>query len=344
LLFFGINELTIASNNVNKIISDYELWALLDATSFAISRLRQLELAQFGLTIEQAVLLRLIQTTENGATIRWIKDTTLRQQNTISINVNRMATMGLVAKERSPGEREFRIVCTQKGRYLLESAPTSSLDTVFAVLTPKEKQPFCHTLCTLLEKARSMLVFDMPPFMRYTEKDTSSHMTEWEGDESDRFSSYRLWMYLNTVSFTVSRLRKLELARFGLTVEQATVLNVLVNIGIPVKARDLENATLRQHHSISTLVNRMMNMNLVAKERKPGENSYRISITDSGKRLYSGVTTAAISMTFCVLSEREKQQLAACLHSLYAKARYLLGVPSMLSSPVNHSYMFIRNS
>ena len=84
--------------------SDRSLWALLDATGFAIYRLHELELARIGLTIEQAVLLSLIQSTDHGATIKWIKDTTLRQQNTISITMDRMVRAGLVAKERRPGE------------------------------------------------------------------------------------------------------------------------------------------------------------------------------------------------------------------------------------------------
>jgi hypothetical protein len=75
----------------------------------------------------------------------------------------------------------------------------------------------------------------------------------------------------------------------------------------------------------------MTRAGLVAKDRSAGEKSYRISITDGGKSLIAGITTAAIDVTFGVLSERDKQRLAANLRALYATARDLLGAPDVLS-------------
>jgi len=318
----------------NSILSDYELWALLDATGFAIYRLRQIELARIGLTIEQAVLLNLIQSIDDGATVRWIKDTTLRQQNTISITVDRMVRAGLAVKERKPGEREFRIFCTSKATNLVNNTPTSSLDILFTSLSNREKQILLSALCTLLEKARSLLMYDTPPFIRYTGKSVPPRTPKWQEIKRNRLSNYRLWMYLNTVSFTISRLRELELAHFGITVEQSSILKVLIDSGKPVTSKYLENATLRQHHSISTIINRMMKLNLVDRERKPGEKSSRIFLTDNGRLVLSQMTTKAIDVTFCVLSDTEKQSLTACLHLIYAKARDLLGMPNMVSSTV----------
>lgn len=323
----------MADISKNKALSDYELWALLVATSFAVYRFRQIELARIGLTIEQAVLLNLIQSTNRGATVRWIKETTLRQQNTISITVDRMVRTGLVMKERRAGEREFRIICTPKGTDLLKNTPTTSLDTIFSNLTHKEKQTLFHILCTLLEKARSLLIYDTPPFIRYTEKSVFQKTENQQNKERNKLTNYRLWMYLNTVSFTISRLRELELAHFGITVEQSSIMKVLVDSGKPVTSKYLENATLRQHHSISTIINRMMKLNLVDRERKPGEKNYRIFITENGRLFLSKITTKAIDVTFCVLSDMEKQNLAACLRLLYTKARNSLGVPEMGSSP-----------
>jgi DNA-binding MarR family transcriptional regulator len=322
----------MARNDARKTMPDYELWALLDATGFAISRLRQLELAPLHLTIEQAALLRQVRAMGRRGTVKRIKDATLRQQHTISILVNRMARAGLVAKERTQGERESRILLTQSGRDLLKKVPTASLDAVFAALAPRERRSLACALRSLHEKARSMLVHDTPPFMRYITEAVSAETIEREGTEGGRFSSYELWSSLVATRFAISRLRELELARFGLTVEQCSILKVLLGRRIPAKTRDLEEATLRQHHSISTLVNRMMRMGLVAKERRPGEKSHRILITDSGKSLFDSITTAAVDMTFGALSESEKQRLAACLYSLGMIARNLLGVPSGPSS------------
>ncbi len=312
-----------------KVLSDYELWALLDATGFAIYRLRQIELAKIGITIEQAVLLTLINSIDDGATVRWIRDTTLRQQNTISITLNRMVKAGLVEKVRKTGEREFKIFCTTKAISLINSTPTTSLDTLFTTLPYKEKQILLYTLSKLLEKARSLLAYETPPFIRYTEERTPPQVKRGQADEGDRLSSYRLWMYLNTVRFTISRLRELELARFGITVEQSSILKVLVDNGMSAISKDLENATLRQHHSISTIITRMMKLNLVDRERKPGQKNYRIYITTNGKVILDQMTATAIDLTFCLLNETEKKRLTACLRTLYAKARKILGASEM---------------
>jgi len=314
-----------------KIISNYELWGLLDATGFAISRLRQIELSTINLTIEQAAMLKLIQTTSDRMTLRKIKDATLRQQNTISITVNRMIKMGLITKRRRPGEREFTLICTARGRDLLKKAPNNSLDTIFSILAPKQKQSLAYSLNFLNKKARGILVPDITPFTRYDDK-SPSETTEGGEEESNKVSNYRLWTYLNTTRFTISRLRELELARFGITVEQSSILRVLVDRTTPVRVKDLENATLRQHHSISTLINRMAGLDLVSTKRIPGKKSYQISISSSGRTLFGKFTTAAVDMTFGTLKEKEKQELAACLHSLYARARNLLGMSSAPAS------------
>ena len=125
-------------------------------------------------------------------------------------------------------------------------------------------------MCNLLEKARSLLVSDTPPFMRYTERSSPPGIKNWQDKAEDRLSGYRLWMYLNTVRFTISRLRELELAHIGITVEQSSILQVLLDMGTSGKLKDLEYATLRQHHSISTIINRMIKQNLVVQRKKTG--------------------------------------------------------------------------
>jgi DNA-binding MarR family transcriptional regulator len=240
-----------------------------------------------------------------------------------------MVRAGLVAKERRPGDREFRIICTQKGTDLLNSTPTDSLDTLFDALSHEKKQALFLALCGLLEKSRSLLVYDTPLFMRYTEKSIPPNTIKKQDKAEDQLSSYRLWMYLNTVQFTISRLRELELARIGITVEQSSILKVLLDMGSSAKLKEIEYATLRQHHSISTIINRMMNLNLVAREKMPGEKNYRVFMTENGRTILNQMTTTAIEITFCVLNEIEKRHLAASLFELYTTARNLLGVPGM---------------
>ncbi len=314
-------------NSATRTPSDYELWGRLDATAFAISRLRELELAPLGLTVEQAALLRHIQGADRGTTIKRVMHATLRQQHSISILVNRMVRAGLVEKQRSPGDRESRILLTHRGHDVLKKVSNNSIDAVFAVLAPEDKEPFACSLRSLHEKARSMLVPDTPPFIQYVATGESPETTGEQLRGRSRFSGYQLWATLDATRFAISRLRELELSRFGLTVEQSSILMGLAGLRAAVKTKYLEDATLRQHHSVSTLINRMMRMGLVAKERRPGERGYRISITDTGRDLLGQITTAAIDVTFRVLSERDKRRLAAALFLLYGKARDLLGLP-----------------
>jgi DNA-binding MarR family transcriptional regulator len=306
---------------------DYELWALLDATVFAISRLRELELAQFHLTIEQAAVLKLISTMDRGITVKEIKDATLRQQHTISILLNRMARSGLVTRRRKAGERESRITMTKGGRDLIDGVTTTSLRKAFSAVSAKEKRQLACSLRALHKKARDLLVPDMPPFMRQIAGRGSSEPAGRSSAGNGRFSDYMVWSSLDAARFAISRLRELELARFGVTVEQSSILKVLSDRGESLTVKDLEDITLRQHHSVSTLLNRMIRLGLVAREKKEGERSRRVFVTNTGRDLFSRITTAAIDVTFSVLTEVEKQQMEACLRSLRRKARALLGAP-----------------
>ena len=92
-------------------ISDYDVWASLDASGFAVYRLRELELAPLRMTVAQASVLRVLETA-GPLTAKMLRDLTLRQQNTISIIVARMAASGLVEIARMRGERESRISIT----------------------------------------------------------------------------------------------------------------------------------------------------------------------------------------------------------------------------------------
>lgn len=315
---------------VNKLtderpISTYDLWALLDATGFAVYRLRELELAQFDLTVEQAAVLGLLKAARRGMTVGQIKELTLRQQNSISILINRMVGMGLVTKERRLGERDLTILTTQEGRRLLKKIPTSCLQDTFSDLTEETKREFAQLLRSVYRRSRSLLVPDKPPFVRFVTPDLTATSSVEDGDSDRAPSDYMLWSRLDSTRFAVSRLRELELAAFGLTVEQASFLRVLVDSVGSLTLKDIEDASLRQHHSVSTLVNRMTKTGVVRIEREPGKRRNRIFVTPKGKKLMAGIGTIAVDMAFSSLTERERQELWVSLLSVYSRARDLLG-------------------
>ena len=146
------------------------------------------------------------------------------------------------------------------------------------------------------------------------------------GENLTKIDDFRLWKLLDHTRFMVSRLRELELARFGLTQEQVHILDILCQHGGSTTMNEIVELTMRQHHSISTLINRMTKQNLVNKIKTPDDKRvYKVVITEKGRNLFNKVSRDSITMTFEVLSEEEKVALDSHLRKLLLKAYSLLG-------------------
>ena len=65
-------------------------------------------------------------------------------------------------------------------------------------------------------------------------------------------TEYATWMLLNRTRNSIYRLRELEVAQFGLTVEQSAILQILARRGGSFTAKTIEEITLRQPHSLWT--------------------------------------------------------------------------------------------
>lgn len=132
---------------------------------------------------------------------------------------------------------------------------------------------------------------------------------------------FKLWRFLDHTRYAISRVRELELARFGLTPEQAYVLDLLTDRGGSTTMNDIMDMTLRQHHTISTLVARMAKHGLVKKTRSPSDGrKYKIEITKNGRELFQRVTRESIVEAFSALSKEEKRELSALLKRLLTRA------------------------
>ncbi|MBI2851229.1 MAG: MarR family transcriptional regulator [Chloroflexi bacterium] len=132
---------------------------------------------------------------------------------------------------------------------------------------------------------------------------------------------FKLWRFLDHTRYAISRVRELELARFGLTPEQAYVLDLLSDRGGSTTMNDIMDVTLRQHHTISTLVDRMAKHGLVEKKRSATDGrKYRIVMTKKGGELFQNVTRESITMAFSPLSIEDKRELSSLLKRLLTKA------------------------
>jgi MarR family transcriptional regulator, organic hydroperoxide resistance regulator len=142
---------------IPNIDPDFGLWRLLDHTRFMISRLRQKELDQVGLTPEQAYILDIM--VQNGGTtnINHIAGITMRRHHSISTQIERMEKQGLVKKKRSTRDRrEFGILITEKGQELFKQIKRDSMKQVFACLSEEDKKELDIRLRSLLINAYNL--------------------------------------------------------------------------------------------------------------------------------------------------------------------------------------------
>ncbi|MFH1646071.1 MAG: MarR family winged helix-turn-helix transcriptional regulator [Chloroflexota bacterium] len=120
-------------------------------------------------------------------------------------------------------------------------------------------------------------------------------------------SGFDMWVLMDNAHFAIARSRFLEISQFDLTKEQAQVLYVLQVFGGSATQTQIADFTMRQHHSVSTLVNRMCKEGLVRKEKDPAGRGFRIFVTKKGKDKYARVTKNSVEMIFSSLSPAEKK-------------------------------------
>ena len=139
-------------------------------------------------------------------------------------------------------------------------------------------------------------------------------------------NDFALWRLFDHTRFMIARNREMELGRYGLTPEQSHVLNILFQKGGSSTINEIVEITMRQHHSISTLINRMTKQELVKKIKTPTDNRiYQVVITAKGEKLFQKVTQESIITAFSCLSEKDKSELQAHLRCLMGRAYEMLG-------------------
>ena len=308
--------MTTRLNHEIKISSIRELWSLFDRTRFAIGRLRELELARYGLSIEQSAVLYIITNWGGSVVAKDLENTTMRQHHSISSLINGMNKTGLVRKVKTAGEKRFTIEITKEGHDFYSQATTASLQETISVLSAKDRHQLISFLVALLKHSRRLL--GLP-------QDESILIAKNSGSY-ESLSVHEIWSLLDRTGFAIARLRDLELANFGITIPQASVLHVLSNRGGSTNLKELENVTMRQQHSISSLISGMVNLGLVRRVKNTDEKWSSIILTDKGNKLCASLTMNTLETAFAVVSQQDQQVLATVLEMLLERARYLLGI------------------
>jgi DNA-binding MarR family transcriptional regulator len=147
-------------------INDHYLWGLLEHARSIVLRARELELSQYGITIEQMSILHALLIHGGSATIDEMATTIIRQYNSVSTIVNRMSALGLVRKEKLKHERKSKVYITQKARDIVSSVPGKSIQMVFSKLSPEDKVLLATSLEQIIGTGHDIMGHNFyPPFM-----------------------------------------------------------------------------------------------------------------------------------------------------------------------------------
>ena len=139
------------------------------------------------------------------------------------------------------------------------------------------------------------------------------------------FEIFRLWRLMDHTGFLIARLRERELARFGITPEQAHVLDILSNAHGSSTINRISEITARRHHSISTLILRMIDQGLVTRTTDADDRrKLNIHITEKGQNLFNSITRDSIIDVFSCLDAEHRNQLQASLVELLHSARNVM--------------------
>lgn len=152
----GENKMEQQDNPQQDTIKEenYRLWRLMDHTRFMISRIREKELDEFGLTPEQVHILDILENSDGHTLINEIVAITQRKHHSISTQIDRMDKQGLVRRKRIPNDlRQYQILITKKGKSLLGRLTRDSFERTFSVLTPEAKKEMYKSLNRLLDRA-----------------------------------------------------------------------------------------------------------------------------------------------------------------------------------------------
>jgi DNA-binding MarR family transcriptional regulator len=143
----------------------FELWIWLSQASFAISKTRQKELDQYGLTEVQTIVLLLLKSLDHKPTPGEIAFWLFREHNSVSEILNRMEKKGLLRKYKDPSKKNMvRISMTKKGEkaYLL-STKRESILSVFSGLSHSDYRQLLGYIKKIRNRAIKQAGFTIKP-------------------------------------------------------------------------------------------------------------------------------------------------------------------------------------
>ncbi|MBE9505632.1 MAG: MarR family transcriptional regulator [Chloroflexi bacterium] len=142
-------------------------WLLLEQTRNAIFKARELELEQFGISLAQAAVMFVIQTTGGRARPAEIARWLVREPHSISGLLTRMERDGLLRREPDPERKNsVSIVLTAEGQDICDKTfRRESVRQAFGGLSDEERKELVGSLIRLRDRAlKDRRVRNRPPF------------------------------------------------------------------------------------------------------------------------------------------------------------------------------------
>jgi DNA-binding MarR family transcriptional regulator len=135
-----------------------DIWVLLENVNYTVRRGRERELSQFGFTLIQASVLRLLRQNPPGLSLTEIANSINREQNSVSSLISRMQKKGLVEKIKNTKKSGIIIRITRKGRQQYsETLDKTFLTAVVYALSEEEQEQFQFYLQKIKVKASDLL-------------------------------------------------------------------------------------------------------------------------------------------------------------------------------------------
>ena len=133
-----------------------------------------------------------------------------------------------------------------------------------------------------------------------------------------RDKDFNLWVLLQQARDAVFKARDKELSPYGITPMETAVLFIIQAVGDQVTPAEISRWIFREHHTVTALLSRMQQKELVRKIKNPDrKNLWIVSLTEKGQNAYrQSVKRESIHTAMFLLSENERQQLESYLRKV----------------------------
>jgi len=138
---------------------------------------------------------------------------------------------------------------------------------------------------------------------------------------SSKDDLFNLFLLLLKTRRSLFRAREMELNTIGLTPGQCEIMYILKATGEKATQSDMARMTLREQHTISSIIDRMVKKGFIEKSKNPKQrNLVKLKITKKGKEAQKcAKKRESVHNIMLVLNEEERSQLYGYLERLLSR-------------------------